>query len=193
MIELTLYDTATGVIQHRAVVEREETINEQVVPPGWGYVVGGYDRNAFWIDNGTPTALPPLPNAFCYLDHDTKQWVDSRTLEQMQAFAWGAMKALRFQKEVAGFSWDGSVFDSDQVSQSRIMGAVQLAGMSSTFTIPWTLQDNTVRVLSASDMMAVGAALGTHVSAIFARAQELRVEIYAATTIAAVEAITWDV
>lgn len=102
------------------------------------------------------------------------------------------MKALRSQKESAGFTWDGSVFDSDRVSQSRIMGAVQLAGMNPAFEIPWTLQNNSVRVLNAADMISVGATLGSHVATIFARAQELRTEIYAASTIAEVEAITWE-
>lgn len=192
MTAITIYDRSTGLIMSNADVPDELLHGSFQLALQHDYVFGTYGREGYWVNNGAIVELPPKPHLFAYLNPTTKQWVDPRTLETVQAAAWGAMKALRSQKEAAGFTWDGSVFDSDQVSQSRIMGAVQLAVMSPGFEIPWTLQDNTVRTLSASDMMAVGAALGGHVAAIFARAQELRVEIYAATSIAAVDAITWD-
>ena len=191
MTPITIYDRASGVIIASGMLPDAQSMDSFQQAPEHGALLGSYSAEEFWIDDGVPAALPPKPHPFAYLNPATKQWVDPRTLEQVQTMTWGAMKSLRAQKEFAGFTWDGSVFDSDQTSQSRIMGAVQLAGMSPAFEIPWTLQDNTVRVLNAADMAGVGAALGTHVSAIFARAQELRVEIYAATTIAAVEAITW--
>lgn len=144
-----------------------------------------------WVEGAIKLKGTPPPGPFTF-DFATKQWVDSRTLEQMQALAWENMKSLRSQKEAAGFSWDGSVFDSDQVSQSRITGAVLLAMMNPNFETTWILRDNSTRTLSASDILAVGAALGAHIAPIFPRSQELRLEIYAAATIAAVEAITWD-
>lgn len=192
MTPITIYDRSTGLIMSNGTLP-DDLLNGSFHLAGQhGFVLGSYDNQEFWIDNGTPAQLPPKPYPFAHLDIATKQWIDPRMLEDVQQATWGNMKVLRSQKESAGFDWDGSTFDSDQVSQQRIMGAVQLAGMSPTFTIPWTLKDNSVRVLSAADMMAVGAALGSHVAAIFARAQDLRVAIYAATTIAAVEAITWD-
>lgn len=192
MTPITIYDRASGAIIASGLLPDAQSMDSFQQAPEHGALLGSYSAEEFWIDNGVPVALPPKPHPFAYLNPTTKQWVDPRTLEQVQTMAWGAMKTLRSQKEAAGFTWDGSTFDSDQTSQSRIMGAVQLAGMSPAFEIPWTLKDNSVRTLSASNMAAVGTALGAHVSAIFARAQELRLEIYAATTIAAVEAITWD-
>ena len=192
MTEVTIYDRASGNIMSTCTLPDGVPPQEQLgLAPEHGFVLGTYSRDEFWIDNDILVPLPPKPSPFCNLNPATRQWEDTRTLEQVQTMTWGNMKALRSQKEADGFTWDGSVFDSDQVSQSRIMGAVQLAEMNPEFEIPWTLEDNTVRVLSASDMKAVGAALGVHVATIFARAQELRLEIYAATTIAAVEAITW--
>jgi hypothetical protein len=197
MHHITVYCSVTGRISRNMQISGDspdELIDFIKSTEQMGVITGAYDPELYYVDVPTkqPVFFPVRPTTNALFDFATKQWGDPRTLETVQAAAWGAMKALRSQKEAAGFTWDGSVFDSDQVSQSRIMGAVQLAVMSPGFEIPWTLQDNTVRTLSASDMMAVGAALGGHVSAIFARAQELRVEIYAATTIAAVEAITWD-
>jgi hypothetical protein len=94
------------------------------------------------------------------------------------------MKASRTLAEHGGFTWDGSVFDSDPTSQNRITGAVTLAMLSPAFAIDWTLADNTVRTLSQTDMMQVGAALGVHVGTQFAKAQAFRTLIYAASTVA---------
>lgn len=187
----TIFDTLTGKIRVNIGTDASPV---DFCDAGESYVSGEYDPRVHYVDVLTqqPVLLPPKPSSCHQFDFATKQWVDSRTLGQAQTMAWSDMKTLRSQKESDGFTWDGSVFDSDRVSQSRIMGAVQLAGMNPAFEIPWTLEDNTVRVLSASDMQAVGAALGSHVATIFARAQELRAEIYAATTIAAVEAVTWE-
>jgi len=93
--------------------------------------------------------------------------------------------------EFGGFTWDGSPFDSDAISQSRIQGAVQLAATAPGFTIDWTLANNSVRNLSAADLANVGAALGMHVATQHAKARTLRSQIEAATTVAEVDAVTW--
>lgn len=105
---------------------------------------------------------------------------------------WATIKQARSAAEYAGFTWDGSTFDSDATSQNRITGAVTLAQMSSDFTIDWILADNTTRTLSSTDMMQVGAALGAHVAAQFANGVLLRAQIDAATTKEAVEAVVWS-
>lgn len=104
---------------------------------------------------------------------------------------WAAIKLARSAAEYAGFTWDGSTFDSDATSQNRITGAVTLAQMSPDFTIDWILADNTTRTLNFTDMLQVGATLGAHVAAIFANGVLLRAQIDAATTKAEVEAIVW--
>jgi len=121
------------------------------------------------------------------------QWVvsDPRTLQDLKDAQWALIKQARSQAEYAGFTWDGSTFDSDAISQNRITGAVTLAQLSSTFTIDWTLATNQVRTLNQSEMLQVGAALGAHVQTQFAKGQSLRVQIDAATTQAEVEAVVW--
>lgn len=191
MSTYTIYNKNTGQISR--IVESDADISLLYLPDTEDYIIGPYDPKLHYvnIETSQPTLLPARPSDYHYFNYISKQWEDPRTLEQVQTLVWGNMKRLRTKKESAGFTWDGSVFDSDRVSQSRIMGAVQLAGMSPAFEIPWTLQNNSVRVLNAADMLSVGAALGAHVATIFARAQEIRTEIYAASTIAEVEAITW--
>lgn len=191
MSTYTIYNKNTGQISR--IVESDADISLLYLPDTEDYIIGPYDPKLHYINTETnqPTLLPARPSDYHYFNYISKQWEDPRTLEQVRTLIWDNMKRLRTKKESAGFTWDGSVFDSDRVSQSRIMGAVQLAGMNPAFEVPWTLQNNSVRVLNAADMILVGAALGSHVATIFARAQEIRTEIYAASTIAEVEAITW--
>jgi len=133
--------------------------------------------------------FPPSPNHI--FNYATKQWEDPRTLQDLKAAQWALIKQARTAAEYAGFTWDGSTFDSDAVSQNRITGAVTLAQLSNTFTIDWTLATNQVRTLNQSEMLQVGAALGVHVQTQFAKGQSLRVQTDAATTQAEVEAIVW--
>ena len=117
--------------------------------------------------------------------------VDNRSLDDVKSDQRAKVKAARDLAEAQGFVWDGSIFDSDLTSQSRIAGAVQLAMMSPAFEIEWILKDNTMRTLNAAEMMQVGAALGTHVSTLFAQGAALRQEILNATTAEAALAVNW--
>lgn len=101
------------------------------------------------------------------------------------------IKAARDAAEFGGFVWAGSSFDSDPTSQLRIQGAGQRAQREPEKSKTWTLRDNTVRVLSASDIIQVDLALGAHIDAVHARGRVLRTQIDEATTVAAVNAITW--
>lgn len=117
---------------------------------------------------------------------------NSASLGTLKSRKWQEIKQARTQAEYAGFTWGGSVFDSDAISQSRISGAVQLASLAgATFTIDWTLADNSVRTLSAADMDAVAMALGQHVQTQFIKAQGLRTQIDAALNPAQVAAVVW--
>lgn len=142
-------------------------------------------------DNGALTDIPPRPDPNFVFDHDSKQWVDPRALSDVKASKWNEIKAARDATEYGGFVWDESTFDSDQASQQKIMGAVQLAGLDPQFSVDWTLADNSVRTLDATQMTAVGVALGQHVNAQHVKARGLRQQIEAATTKEAVEAIAW--
>jgi hypothetical protein len=138
-----------------------------------------------------PVAKPPQPSLHHTFSYATKQWEDPRTLADLKAAQWNLIKQARSNAEYAGFTWDGSTFDSDAISQQRITGAVTLAQLSPGFTIDWTLADNSVRTLNQADMIAVGVALGQHVQTQFTKAQALRVAIEAATTPEDVAAVVW--
>ena len=120
---------------------------------------------------------------------------DVTELESAKINKWTDIKSFRDRQEYGGFFWDGTVFDSDPQSQSRIQGAVQLAILAQQnnqpFSIDWTLQDNSVRTLSGTDVIAVGQALAAHVQAIHQVGRVLREQIDSATTVQEVKNIAW--
>lgn len=150
----------------------------------------------FWdFSSSTWEIKPAKPGAFYVFNYSTKQWVDPRTLEELKEARRAEIKQARTKAEYAGFVWDGSVFDSDVVSQGRITGAVTLALIAlqaqQPYEVTWTLADGSFRILSAQDLLSVGAALGTHVQTNFNKGQALQVQIDAATTKEELDLITW--
>jgi len=142
-----------------------------------------------------PVWTPPFAGAELHLQNGELVWLDTRTLAQAQAQRWDEIKAERSAREFGQFTWDGSTFDADDTSQRRIQGAVQLAVLAQMagqgFSMDWTLADNSVRALDATDMTAVGVALGEHVAALHETGRLLRQAIDQATTVADVMAVVW--
>lgn len=145
-----------------------------------------------YVQEGVVVSRPTQPSVWHNFDWITKQWVDSRSLEDYKVYQWTFIKKARSEAEYAGFTWDGSTFDSDTLSQNRITGAVTLAQMSTAFSIDWVLANNTVRTLNQVDMLQVGAALGNHVAQQFNKGVLLRTLIDVATSREEVEAISWN-
>jgi len=188
-MNVTIFNVATGKVES-LVSGREEDINA-MLDGGQDCIEGHFYPKDFYINAGEPVAKQAQPTPNHIFNYVTKQWEDPRTLQELKDTQWASIKRFRSAAEYAGFTWDGSTFDSDAVSQNRITGAVTLAQLSSAFTIDWTLATNQVRTLNQSEMLQVGAALGVHVQTQFAKGQSLRVQIDAATTQAEVEAIVW--
>jgi hypothetical protein len=120
-----------------------------------------------------------------------------QSIEVARARKWSQLKQARDAAEFGGFTWDGSTFDSNEVSQSRIQGAAQLATLAmladEPFEVAWTLADDTVRVLSGADMLAVGRAMGIHIMTVHETGRALRAAVDAATTTTELEAIAWPI
>jgi hypothetical protein len=154
----------------------------------------GCVRDGAWVaytpEGAARKAVPPLHPATW--NPGAEQWVDARTPDALKADKWAEIKAARDAAEHGGFTWDGSVFDSDPESQTKIVGATQLANMNpASFLMDWTLKDNTVRTLTGAQMISVGQALAVHVNAQHVLGRTLRQQIEAATTAAEVNAIHW--
>ena len=145
----------------------------------------------FVNESGAVVALPDKPGVHHKFDYKSKTWVDPRTLEEHKTAQWALIKAARDEAEFGGFTWDGSVFDSDPVSQARIQGAVLLATNNPDFVVDWTLADNTVRRLAANDLSALSQALGEHMTLQHSRARDARALLDQATTLSEVQSISF--
>ena len=190
-VRAAIYDLTTGRILR--TIECPADFIARQAGPGESFleVTTGVDDTSHYIADGALVPIPARPGNHHTFDYTAKQWIDPRTLSDLQVAKWEQIKRARANAEFGGFTWDGSPFDSDAISQSRIQGAVQLAAMAPGFTIDWTLANNSVRNLSAADLAAVGVALGLHVGTQHAKARVLRAQIEAATTADEVDAVVW--
>jgi hypothetical protein len=104
------------------------------------------------------------------------------------------VKAARDAREFGEFVWSGHSFDGDIQAQRRLNLAVMAAQMAlqtnAPWSIDWTLADNAVMTLSASDLVAVVEALGANIDAAHEDARAKRALIEAATTVADLDAIS---
>ena len=145
-----------------------------------------YISSTDYFDSATSTFVsigePPTPSH--QFDYTTKQWIDPRSLDEIKAQKWAEIKSQRDRLEFGGFEFDGRNYDSDQVSQGRIMGAA-LAGINQV----WTLADNTTVELSALQLQQLYAALQAHVASVHERGRIARLAIESAETIEEVDAV----
>lgn len=117
-------------------------------------------------------------------DYTTKQWLDTRTLDEIKTQRWAEIKSQRDRLEFGGFEFEGNIYDSDQVSQGRIMGAAA-AGVDQT----WTLANNTTVELSAMQLQQLYATLQAHIASVHERGRIARQLIFGAETKEEVEDI----
>lgn len=144
--------------------------------------------NGDLVDTGQPM-LPP--QRWMVWSESQMQWIDPRQLNEFKDAQWEVIKVARDAAEFSSFVWDGSQFDADALSQQRIIGAAQLAEINPAYEVDWTLANNSVRHLNATQMKAVGVALGDHVNAQHVKARGLRQQIQDATTREEIEAVVW--
>lgn len=118
-------------------------------------------------------------------------FVDTRTLEEIKIAHLNVLREKREQVIAGGFVWDGSTFDSDALSQQRLLGAVTAATTGGVTSVTWRLANNTWRTLSNTDIGSVYGALTLHVGAAFNHFQALELAIQAATNKTEVLAVSW--
>ena len=129
-------------------------------------------------------AMPTQPSPYHIFNYDLKDWIDPRTLDEIKAQKWAEIKSERDLLEFGGFEFEGGIYDSNQVSQGRIMGAA-VAGVDQV----WTLADNSTVELSASQLQQLYAALQAHIASVHERGRIARQLIFEAETKEQVEAV----
>lgn len=161
-------------------------ILELNTPNGTNYVDTDdiVDLSDYWDGSGFVSVGEP-PSQSHYFDYALKQWVDPRSLDDIKAQKWAEIKSQRDQLEFGGFEFEGGVFDSDQVSQGRILGAAT-AGIDQV----WTLKNNATVLLTAAQLQQLYQALQLHIAEVHARGRAARQAIYEAGTREKVDAVT---
>ena len=171
-----------------------------VIDPAWAVVeypafTPLTDIKSLYYSNGTVREKPPKPGRWAAFDYQTKQWFDPRTLADLKAAQWALIKQARDAQEFGGFLHAGQRYDSDQISQQRIGQAAQLAMLSVSnalpFSIQWTLEDNSVATLDALQMIAVGVVMGEHINVAHSHSRELRLALDAANSANEIDAVVW--
>ena len=145
-----------------------------------------YISSTDYFDSATSTfvSIGESPSQHHTFDYTTKQWIDPRSLDEIKAQKWTEIKYERDSLEFGGFEFDGGIYDSDQISQGRIIGAAS-AGVDQV----WTLADNTTVNLSASQLQQLYAALQAHIASVHERGRIARQLIFDAETKEQIEAV----
>lgn len=143
------------------------------------------DYTYFYKDNDWYT-IGERPTEFHIMDKAKRLWIDPRPIDHFRTVKWEAIKVERDALEFGGFMYKSGRYDSDQVSQGRIMGAV----MAQVDQV-WTLANNTTVDLTASQLMQLYQALQMHVAVAHERGRIAREAIQAATTKEQIEAIVF--
>lgn len=129
--------------------------------------------------------LPPSPGAGYSFDYKSNSWLDTRSILDVREAKWNEIKVQRDHLEFGGFEYAGNIYDSDQVSQGRIMGAAA-AGIDQV----WTLANNTTVNLTGDELKELYATLQRHIASLHERGRIARFNIDAATTPQDIEAVT---
>ncbi len=143
------------------------------------------------LDGQLELASDLRPTLHATYDWGRRTWVDARSLADVRAQKWAEIKDARTLAEFGQFVCDGSVYDASERSQHRITRQARAAQLDPHFSDVWTLADNSHRILTAPDMLAVEAAMLHHIASVHSTARALRSAIEGASTTAEVEGIAW--
>lgn len=184
---IVVYEKSNGKVLHCMSIPREFYNNAAAHHE---YIEVDYftfekaSRVEGYVDKGEWYAAEGKPSENHIYDYDLKAWIDPRSIDEIKAQKWAEIKQQRDQLEFDGFAFEGNVYDSDQVSQGRIIGAAS-AGVDQV----WTLADNTTVALSALQLQQLYAALQSHIASVHERGRIARQLIFDAETKEEVEAI----
>lgn len=113
------------------------------------------------------------------------------TLEEAKAERLARLAQERWEEETGGLILpDGTVIRTDRESQALLTGAALSALQDSTITIEWKSTSGWV-TLTAEQVLAIAAAVRTHVQAAFSKEKALAEQVETCATPSQVQAITW--
>lgn len=112
------------------------------------------------------------------------------TLAQRKTAMLDAVRSLRWMREESGTTVNGLPIKTDDESQRKIAGAVQLFDKDPTLAaIDFEAQPGVWVSLGKAQMEAIGVAAGRHVQACFSHSKTLMAAVNGAGTHAALDAV----
>jgi hypothetical protein len=98
--------------------------------------------------------------------------------EEAAEMVWREIKQHRLVVLAIGAPTPSGLADCDDAARINVAGGVQMATIAKMnqqpFEVPWTMRDNSVVMLTADAMIAMGLAVGQHTSRVFGYSQYLR-------------------
>lgn len=140
-----------------------------------------YWDGSSWVDIGYPQ------QPFLSFDYKTKTWIDNRDINGLKKSLWDAIKYERNKLEFGGFMYKEHKYDSDQISQGRILAAMVFGQPQQ-----WTTSDNTVVNLTSDEVVELATTMGLHVASAHEQARIARGLVEEAQTVADLDAILFN-
>ena len=128
------------------------------------------DAQNLMVQNGGVVARPPAPSIFHAFDPATNQWSDRRSLSQIVASKWLALKELRDKRKVSGVKVGSLWFHSDADSRTQQLGLVMF-GASLPAGLQWKTMGGAFVTMTPTLAQQVFGATAASDQAIFAKAE----------------------
>ncbi len=136
-----------------------------------------------WLGLGNqPTRLASEAELLAYLAINAPN-VSVQSPAGLKAYAARA----RYNRETGGTTLGGAAIASDRASQAMVTGAYVQAQGDANFSTQWKQPDGSFVTLTAAQIMAIGQAVLTHVSACFAAEAQAVAAIDAGTATTAAD------
>lgn len=178
---------------------------------GWQHPVSGVvHTEARWFDSQTAEKLealgvtrhlkPTIPDHDRYYQRPVEQpsgeyLIEDLPLEQVKAKKRAELNAEKRRRQLAGFEFNGGVFDSHRDAIENITQAAMAARYAIEngidYTETWTLQDNTTMTLTAEEVLQMQVALTNHGRAMHLQCNQLKDTVDACQSGAEVKAVEW--
>ncbi|MBH2008268.1 MAG: DUF4376 domain-containing protein [Xanthomonadaceae bacterium] len=171
-------------------------------PASWGgtviETVASHDPSQTMVVDGVPVDLGPPPTAHHVIDYVAQAWRlpgDLTELRIAQDAKWVEIRDERDRREREVFPYLGQWLQCDVISVLRMSGAKEAAAAALAagveFNETWTCADNTELPVTAHEVLGMLPALALWSSGLHAIGRDLRAQIEACETAAAVAAVSW--
>ena len=174
----TLYVTPQGAVAARTLVTKL---------PATGWVS---------VDGADPVSVAQAPTSgdhVLVLVGAYRGTIMMVSLAAAQATRWAAAKAYRATRRTGGCSTALGRVQTDMASREAITSAATDATNSKlalpSWSIDWTMEDNSIKTHNATQMIAMATAVRIYTNACQTASQTIRKAIYATTTTAAVATV----